>query len=310
MRAVAVAELGVKAEVQELPIPEPEPGEVRVRVHAASVNGFDLAMVAGYMQGYFEYRFPAVVGKDYAGVVDAVGADVTGFALGDRVFGTVTKPYLREGSYAEYTTVAQGVGIAPLPESISFEEGAALGLAGSAALAALAGAELSPGQVALVIGATGGVGAHVVQLAAAAGARVLATAHTDDEVAHLRSLGVRDIVDYGADLAMQVRQLTGDGADVVFHFAGDPAAALAAAKDGGKLVSLLVYSPDSLPSETVAVIPAFADPTPETLARLAENHRSGRTATPIMRRFPLNEAPEALAAFTEGTLGKIVITVD
>ena len=79
-----------------------------------------------------EHRFPLVLGKDFAGEVDAVGAGVADYAVGDRVFGTVTKPYLGDGSFAEYVTVPTAVGIAPIPEQVSYQA-AALGLAGAAA---------------------------------------------------------------------------------------------------------------------------------------------------------------------------------
>ena len=87
-----------------------------------------------------------VPGKDFAGTVDTVGPGVTDYQIGDRVFGAVTKPYLGDGSLAEYVTVPTAVGIAVLPESIDFVTGAALGLAGSAAIAAVDAATLQPGQ--------------------------------------------------------------------------------------------------------------------------------------------------------------------
>jgi NADPH2:quinone reductase len=98
-----------------------------------------------------EHRFPLVLGKDFAGTVDAIGDGVTGYQVGDRVFGVVMKDFLGDGSFAEYVTVPAAVGVARLPEGVAFVEGAALGLAGAAALAA--------GQTVLVAGATGGVAA-------------------------------------------------------------------------------------------------------------------------------------------------------
>ena len=101
---------------------------------------------------------------------------MTGYQVGDRVFGVVTKPFLGDGSFAEYVTVPIAVGIATLPEEVAFADGAALGLAGAAAHHAVDAAELQPGQTVLVAGATGGVGNQAVQLAAKAGAHVIATA--------------------------------------------------------------------------------------------------------------------------------------
>jgi NADPH:quinone reductase-like Zn-dependent oxidoreductase len=155
--------------VTDLEIPEPGDAEVRVRVHAASVNGFDTAVANSYLKDMMEHRFPVVLGKDFAGTVDALGPGASDYRVGERVFGVVTKPYLGGGSFAEYVTVPTAVGLAKLPAGIDFAEGAALGLAGAAALAATDAAQLQPDQTMLVAGATGGVGNQAVQLAAQAG---------------------------------------------------------------------------------------------------------------------------------------------
>ena len=126
--------------------------------------------------------------------------------------GTVTKPYLGDGSFAEYVTVPTAVGLAPLPESISFTDAAALGLAGAAAYRIIDEATLEPGHIVLVVGATGGVGNQVAQLAAAAGARVIATAHTDAERELVTRLGAQATVDHTGDLTLPgPRDSTGRG---------------------------------------------------------------------------------------------------
>src|SRR5215211_5130871 len=130
MRAIALTDFGSTPELVDLHVPDPAEGEVRVRVHAASVNGFDLSVANGYLKDMMEHRFPVVLGKDFAGVVDALGPGVSDYRVGDRVFGVVTKPYLGDGSFAEYVTVATEVGLAKLPDGVDFVTGAALGLAG------------------------------------------------------------------------------------------------------------------------------------------------------------------------------------
>ena len=112
MRAFVLTEFGAAPRLADLDVPEPAEGEVRVRVHAASVNGFDLSVAAGKHADMMEHRFPVVLGKDFAGVVDALGPGVSGYQVGDRVFGVVTKPYLGDGSFAEYVTVPTEVGLA------------------------------------------------------------------------------------------------------------------------------------------------------------------------------------------------------
>jgi NADPH:quinone reductase-like Zn-dependent oxidoreductase len=304
MRAVAFTAFGVAPEVHEIELPEPGEGEVRVRVHAASINGFDLAVANGYLQGMMEHRFPVVLGKDFAGTIDAVGDGVTGYAVDDRVFGVVTKPFLGDGSLGEYVTVPVAVGLAKLPASVSFTDGAALGLAGSAAVDALTAAALQPGERVLVSGATGGVGNWIVQLAVHAGATVIATAHTDAEKALVTALGAAETVDHTADLAAQVKDV-----DVVIHLAGDPATLLGVLRSGGRFVSTLIGSPDQLPTGDYTVVAVFATPAPATLDRLASHLAQGETRLTIDTVYPLDQAIDAIAQFSAGTTGKIVVTV-
>jgi NADPH:quinone reductase-like Zn-dependent oxidoreductase len=308
MRAFVLTEFGAAPRLTDLDVPEPVEGEVRVRVHAASVNGFDLSVAAGYLADMMEHRFPVVLGKDFAGVVDALGPGVSGYQVGDRVFGVVTKPYLGDGSFAEYVTVPTAVGLAKLPDDVDFVAGAALGLAGAAALSAVDAAELKPGQSVLVVGATGGVGNQAVQLAAQAGAQVAATAASHDEQALVTGLGADTTVDHRGDVVAAVRKVHPEGVDVVFHFAGDPAQLLTTVRPGGRLVSTIVQ-PQQLPTEDATVIGIYAIPDPATLDRLAAYTAEGATRLTIQDVIGLDEAPDAFASFTRGTLGKVVITI-
>lgn len=310
MRAVVLTDFGLALELAELDVPQPGEGEVRVRVSAASVNGFDLAVANGYLKGIMEHRFPVVLGKDFAGIVDAVGTGVTGYGPGDRVFGVVTKQFLGHGSFAEFVTVPASVGVTTLPESVDFTEGAALGLAGSAALAAVDAVGPEPGQTVLVAGATGGVGNQAVQLAAKAGAHVIATACGGEETGLVSELGAAEVVDYTQDVTATVLGAHPPGVDAVIHLAGDPTALLPAMRSGGLFVSTLLSSPEQLPTETATVVPVSANPTPETLDRLAEDQAHGRTRVTIQRRYNLDDAPAAVADFAAGTLGKLVIAID
>lgn len=175
MRAVVLPEFGSAPALIDIDTPVPVEGEVRVRVRAAAV--------------------------------DAVGPGVRGYAVGDRVFGVVTKSFLGDGSFGEFVTVPVSVGLAKLPESVNVAEGAALGLAGTTANDVVAAAELSAGSTILVVGATGGVGSQVIQLAAAAGA-------------HVTSLGAGESLNYREDLAAGVLARHPEGVDVVVHLAG------------------------------------------------------------------------------------------
>lgn len=310
MRALVLTGFGTAPELVDLPTPEPGDGEVRVRVHAASINGFDTEVANGYLNGLIEHRFPIVLGRDFAGTVDMVGAGVVEFQVGDRVFGVVTKPFLGDGSFAEYVTVATSIGIASLPEQIEFVEGAALGLAGVTAIAAIEAADLHPGQTVLITGATGGVGNQVVQLAAKRGAHVVATARTADGNARVTAFGARTVLDHTGDVATAVRAAHPDGVDVVIHLAGDPAALLSTVRDGGRFVSTLVGSPDQLPTDHATVVAVTGNPDAGALWRAARHEADGTTRLHIQDTFRLDQAPTALATFAGGTVGKIVITVD
>jgi NADPH:quinone reductase-like Zn-dependent oxidoreductase len=307
MRALALTAFGTAPEIIEIDRSEPAEGEVRVRVEAASVNGFDLAVASGYLEGMMEHRFPVVLGKDFAGTVDATGPGVSDYRVGDRVFGVVTKAYLGDGSFGEYVVVPTAVGLAPLPEDVDVVVGASLGLAGAAAVASVTAAELSPGTSVLVSGATGGVGNQVVQLAAKAGATVVATAATEAERTLVTELGAASVVD-PADVVAATRALHPDGVDVVLHLAGDPAALLGAVRTGGRLVSTLIGSPEQLPTPDATVVGIFANPDRATLDEVLARRLDGTVQVRVQDTFPLDRAPAALAAFGAGTLGKIVVT--
>jgi NADPH:quinone reductase len=173
MRAFAVDTFGAPGSVHSVAIPQPDPGHVLVEVHAAGVNVMDPMYTAGWIKDYMEHRFPLVPGIDLSGVVQSVGPDVTGFAVGDEVFGVSAKPFVGEGTFAEYSSVPAS-GLAHKPAGLSHAEAAALPHAALTALAAVDAADPQAGQVVLVVGATGGVGTIASQLAADRGASVVA----------------------------------------------------------------------------------------------------------------------------------------
>lgn len=311
MRAVLLDRFGAPPTISELPVPRPVEGEVRVRVRAASVNGFDLAVANGYVKDLMEHRFPVVLGKDFAGTVDALGAGVSDYAVGDRVFGVVMKPYIGDGSFAEFVNVPTELGIAMLPAMVGYAEGGALGLAGTAAFDAVQAAAPKKGNVVLIVGATGGVGTQAVQMTANAGAYVIATAGTEEERGLMRSLGASEDVDPATNIVAQVRAKHPDGVDIVLHFAGDGARLVPLVRGHhGAFVSTLIESPAQLPRTEARVVPIYAQPTTATLDRLASNQASGETRVVIQRKYAFGEALAALKDFAKGTAGKLVIVID
>jgi NADPH:quinone reductase-like Zn-dependent oxidoreductase len=305
MKAVVTSEQGAKPEVTEVPKPRPGAGEVLVKVQASSVNGFDLAVAGGHVVGTMEHRFPVVLGKDFAGTVEAVGDGVTRFQPGDEVFGVVTKAYLGDGGFGEYVTVPEAIGIAKLPEGVEPAVAGAVGLAGTAAIDSLDASAPQAGETVLVSGATGGVGAIATQYAAAAGARVIATARPGAETDFVRGLGATDVVDHTGDLAAQVRALSPDGVDVVLHLAGDVGVLAGLLTEKGRLASTRFLGPDQHPAAVVI----RATPTVATLDRLAADVAAGRITVPVSRNYALADVPAALADFAAGTVGKLAVTI-
>jgi NADPH:quinone reductase-like Zn-dependent oxidoreductase len=200
MRAALVNDYGPPdgVHIGELPDPVPAAGQVRVRVRAASVNRTDCGELRGhpfFIRVFYGLRRPrrSVFGFDFAGTVDAVGAEVAAFRAGDRVFGIC--PSRSNGSHAEYVAVPQRL-VAHLPEGLPFAEGVACEGA-YYALSTLRRIGLRPGQSILVYGASGAIGTAMVQLAKLLEARVTAVVATPQR-ALLASIGADRVVDYTA----------------------------------------------------------------------------------------------------------------
>lgn len=190
--------------ISDVPKPTPGPGEVLVRVNASGVNTGDwrlraaafpgmLAVPGRLMFGILKPR-NGRLGTEFAGTIEALGKGASRFAIGDRVYGFSAKG----GASADYLAIPEDAGIAPLPEQLSFEEGAAIPFGGLAALVFLTQfGKLQAGQEVLIVGASGGVGVYAVQIAKAWGARVTGIAGPDSQEL-IRALGADVTVDYRA----------------------------------------------------------------------------------------------------------------
>ena len=220
MKAYAIDTFGEQGSVRELPVPEPEEGRLRLRVAVAGLNPFDVAVLQGHVQGRMEHRFPLIPGMDAAGTVDAIGDGVAGFALGDRVLGSVGKPFLGAGTVAEFVNVSAGA-VTHTPLSMDDDAAAALPTAAVTALVIADALALSEGQTVVAVGATGGVGGYFVQLAVQRGVSVVAVCRGEN-ADYARSLGAVDVIDYTAgDVVDAVRSGYPDGIDAVADMHGD-----------------------------------------------------------------------------------------
>ena len=316
MKAVALTSADQPAALTDLPGPEVPAGGAVVRIKAASVNGFDLFQASGGLTAMMPHEMPTVIGRDLSGVVEAVGAGRTDIAIGDEVLGFVSiAPPLREGTWAERVAGDAKLILAKKPETLGWNEAAGLGLAAATALDAVDAVDPKPGDTVLIMGATGGVGAFAVQLAAQRGARVLASAKPGEDDAFVRGLGAAETIDYTqSGLGDTVRSLTPDGLagliDVVSQAeAFGPLAALV--RDGGRAATTLgAADVDALAAKGVTATNVMGSPTAEKLESLAAQAAAGTLKVPVQDTFALAEFGAAMAAFGAGTRGKLVITIE
>ncbi len=319
--------------LREIPVPTAGDGEVLVRVRAASLHPDVWHVVTGrpyvlrIMGSGLRRPKNRVPGTDLAGVVESVGAGVTGFGPGDEVFGEIVRvnQWRNAGAYAEFAAVSESL-LEPKPAGVTFEEAAAVPTSALIALRRLRDeGRVQAGQTVLVNGAGGGVGVFAVQIAKALGATVTAVDSTE-KLEMLRSIGAERVIDYTEDDFAR----SGDRWDIVFDVAGNHPWSVvkrAITEDGtyvlighdhfgvggtwfgslGRFAGQLVLSPfvRQLPG-----LRGVKGERPEDLATVAELIDTGRVRPVVGRTFPLSEVREAIRSMSEGhTLGKIVITI-
>ena len=209
MKAAFINETGEPSVIQygDLPTPEPAADEVLVKVGAVAVNPIDTYIRSGAVA--LATEFPYIVGCDLAGTIEAVGSAVTRFKVGDRVWGSNQSLFGRKGTFAEYAAVGEEW-LYPTPDSMSDDVAAAGALVGiTAHLGLFLHGDLKAGETVFINGGTGGVGAAVVQLAKAAGAKVIATVGNDEKKSLCESWGADCILNYNEEnLDDQIREFT------------------------------------------------------------------------------------------------------
>ena len=306
MKAVFIERHGGPEELKygELPDPVAKPGEIVVDIHAASVNGADWKVRAG--ESYPQTRFPYVLGRDFSGVVAAVGAGVSDLRVGDPVFAVCDVG--QEGAYAEKIAIKAAI-VAKKPDSISHAGAAAMALAGLTALVSVEDTlQLKAGETILIQGGAGGVAAFAIQLAKHIGARVITTARAANH-AYLRQIGADRIIDYTAeDFTTAV-----SGCDAVFDTVGGDVAerSFAVLKPGGRAAFIASgpQAPKPPRADVQSLRPNVARDRPH-LERIVALVRSGAVRPPEVTLFPLAEAAAAHRV-SEGRhfRGKLVLVV-
>jgi NADPH:quinone reductase-like Zn-dependent oxidoreductase len=306
MRAITITTPGADPAIDERPDPRPSAGELLVRVRATSVNPVDTSVAAGHFAAVATYELPATLGRDFAGTVEAVGEGVSSFGVGDEVFGyvpPVAGGTVGRGAWAELLAVRPEEAIARRPAGLPVDEAGAAGTVGLTALACLDRVVPRAGSTVLVIGAAGGVGSMVVQLAAAAGARVVAPVRAEDADA-LRALGVAVVLERQADLGAALREAGVGPVDGLVDLVSSTPEAhrerAAAVRVGGEIAVVL-------PS---AGAESYVEADPAAIGRWAEILGAGDARVPIGRRYALADAPRALRELGElPTRGKLAIAI-
>jgi NADPH:quinone reductase-like Zn-dependent oxidoreductase len=308
-------------ELRETDKPEIGDDEVLVRVHAAGVDRGVWHLMTGLayairLAGY-GLRAPKnpILGRDLAGVVEAVGKNVTRFRPGDEVFG------IGEGSFAEYA-LAREDKLAPRPENLTFEQAAVVAISGLTALQGLRDhGRVELGQEVLIIGASGGVGTYAVQLAKAFGARVTGVCSTT-KVEMVRSIGADHVIDYtredfaeGAQHYELILDIGGNSSLTRLRRALTPKGTLVivGGEGGGRWLGgtdrqlrAMMLSP--LVGQKLGTF--INKENHEDLIVLKELIESGKVTPVIDRTYPLAEVPEAIRYLEEGhARGKVVISV-
>jgi NADPH:quinone reductase-like Zn-dependent oxidoreductase len=305
--------------VADVPVPRPGPGQIQARIAAAAVNPADIVLPSGEFRDLTPLEFPHVPGNDFAGTVTEVGAGVTEYRTGDEIFGQsvpralrsmagATRPSLSTGTLAEFAVFeADTPLLAHRLPSVPPDQAAALATTGLTARALMTTASVRPGETALVIGATGGVGTALVPLLAAAKARVVATA-TAADADLLRGLGANEIIGY-AEAGYP------SAADVAFNLTlpGDQLAGVAGAlRPGGRLLTITYPVPrqESTGRDDVALhFVLDLEGALGGMREVGELIAGGELIATIGRRYTLDEGAQACADFVRlHTTGKLVVT--
>lgn len=315
MLAVAIEEFGGPENLRVCDRPQPKlaPDGVLIRVAGAGVNPVDWKICSGRLEAAFPHCFPLIPGFDASGVVEAVGAAVTRFSAGDRVFGYLRKHFIGEGTYAELVAAPEEF-VETSPQSISLVEAAGVPTCALSAYQSVMGAlAVSEEEVVAIGGAAGGVGGFAVQVAVAAGARVIGLASPSNHD-YLRELGASEVLDYrGPDLPETLRAASGKGhIDAALDVVGGDALEnlIQALRPGGRVASLVDQGVSNKAADQgLTGSYVFGRAVPGQLAHIASEIDAGRLAVRA-EVLPLGEAATAHRRSASGHAhGKLVLSL-
>ena len=310
MRAVGVVQFGGPERLQVVDIPEPHPGlgEVRVRVYAAAVNPTDTGLRAGAYGTFLTDRGPPpyIPGMEAAGLISEVGRGVS-WSVGDEVMLIARPTEKHGGTYADHVVVPAESVVAK-PAGADFAAASTLPMNGLTAWLTLNRLALAPGQTLAVTGAAGTYGGYVIQLAKAAGLRVIADAAEKDE-ALVRSFGPDDVVRRGDDVPERIRAVLPQGVDAVADGAVQNELVLPAIRDGGQLAVVRGWAAESERDIKVRKIFVGAAATnTAALDELRRNAEAGVLTLRVAQVLPAEQAVQAHKIFEAGGVrGRLVL---
>ncbi|MRG44488.1 zinc-binding dehydrogenase [Chitinophaga sp. SYP-B3965] len=316
MKAVAVNSFNTLPLVMDLPEPAVKEGSIKIKLAAAGLNPFDWKMTDGIMKDDMAHVFPLIMGVDGAGVVTEIGAGVTRFKVGDKIYGQMLHEPVGEGSYAEYVVVPETKVLAIAPETISLAEAAAAPTAGMTGLQLLTKAGLQSGQSVLLIGATGGVGSFTIQLANAKGIRVIATVSSPAAAERMIALGAAATVNYKeSSIEEQVHNLYPDGVDVLIDLVSNKEdfhkMTTLVKPEGTVLTTQFVADKETLKAQYLHGGNFETKGSPASLDELRKAIDTGEIKIPIERKISLEQAPAAIAESRERkSRGKTIILIE
>ena len=315
MKAVAVTRFKAAPEVMELPKPTLKPGTVLVRVAAAGINPFDWKLIDGILDGKMPHNFPLIMGVDGAGTIEAVGEGVTRFHTGDKIYGQFIHAPIGEGSYAEYAIVPEKAAISHAPESIPLLEAAAIPTAGMTAQQILEKLGLKHEQILLLVGATGGVGSFVIQLAAMQGIYVIATVSDEEGAERVKKLGARESINYKKlSVEKEIKAKYPDGIDGLIDLVSNAdtfnTMASLVRKGGAALTTAFVAEKEALAQLGISGGNFETHGNPASLDALTDAVNSGQLRVPVETVISMEDAPAAIELSRKAKgKGKTVIRI-
>jgi NADPH:quinone reductase-like Zn-dependent oxidoreductase len=308
MKALVATDYGgfEKLRLMEMEKPIPAEGELLIKTTSVSVNPVDWKLLSGYRRDNLLAYFPYIIGWDLAGTIEARGHAARRFEIGEKVYGYIRRPNLKNGTYAEYVSVPECY-LSKAPITIPIKDAAAVPLAGLTALQSINKGHLQCGETILILGASGGVGTLAVQIAKILGAFVVTVSRTAN-LSYLKNLGANVCLDY-TDIEWVVKAKR-HAPDFILDCAGGQTMekGILSLKKGGRVISLTT---NKITNDFIDFNGVFVEPNSKDLDELTRWINEAMLTPYISKYFDLEQSIEALKLNKEGqTTGKIIITMN